>query len=348
MRRDSVETVSDVNRQQDDIDAAASAWVVRLGGAPLSPAERRALDAWLGKSPRHEAAFAEAEAAWAKMGLLRDAPGALARDHEPMSDAGPAAPLFAAQKGPRQRRPLLPALAIAATLVLTITAASLWFGDPLTLLTADHRTAPGRQAQVSLADGSVVDLGPESAIAVDYTSGERRVVLLAGVAQFTAAPSDHGEARPFVVSAGNGRARALGTSFMVARLGESIEVTVLEHRVEVALAGDEDAVAPVVVSPGRAVRYSEAGLSDVRAVNVQHATAWQRGRLIVDRMTLGEVITHFNRYQRGWIAIADPELASRRVSGVFNMTDPESALATLTGNLRIRSLSVSPLVTLLY
>ena len=86
----------------------------------------------------------------------------------------------------------------------------------------------------------------------------------------------------------------------------------------------------------------------VRSVNLDHAAAWRRDRLIVDHAPLGEVVAALNRYRRGRIVITNPALAKREVSGVFDMRNPDAVLSTITGDLRIGSVSLPPLVTLLY
>lgn len=338
--------MNEAEDRQDEIDSIAADWAARLGGDPLSDAERRDLDLWLDESPRHAAAFDEARAAWFKMGELRAAPGALS------GKVGPRPPRAGAPSAATrlQRRPgrWRKAAALAACLLIAAGALRFWLGDPYALLMSDHRTAPGVQERVTLADGSRVELGPASAIAVRFTDDERRIELLTGVAYFAAAPMDRGERRPFVVAAADGSARALGTEFTVDRLAETVEVAVIAHEVAVALDRPQQERAQVVVPPGRAVRYAGSGLGEVRRVNLDHATAWRRGRLIFDRVPLGEVVAELNRYRRGRIVIADPALASRRVSGVFDTGDPESVLTTIIRDLRIAALSLPPLMTLLY
>lgn len=329
--------MSELERRQDDIDTAAAEWAARLGGDPLSEAERRALVRWIGRSPSHRAALEEARATWAKLGQLGLHPGALGLGLPPVAMA--------------RRRPSVSmrAAALAAgVLVAAWAGAAFWLGDPLTALAADHRSEPGEQKIVTLADGSMVHLGPASAIAVHYTEATRRVELLSGVAYFSAAPMMGGEFRPFVVEAGNGTARALGTQFMVDRLPEAVEVTVVEHAVEVALADGEGRRPRAVLNPGQSVRYAETGLGPVGDVRLALATAWQHGSLIFDRVPLGEVVAELNRYRRGRIVITDPALASRTVSGVFESHDPDAALATIIRVLEIQSASLPPLVTLLY
>lgn len=331
--------------RQDEIDTTAAAWAARLGGDPLSEAEGRELDRWRAATPANEAAFVEAQAAWDEMGKLRFVPGALRDDivPPPAMSRGPAA----AARVRRMSRWTRMAAA-AACLLFVLAGFAVWNGDPVVMLTADYRTAPGEQRLVALSDGSTVALGPASAIAVDYGEHARRVKLLSGLAYFTAVPTGGSESRPFVVEAAQGTARALGTRFMVEHLASGAEVTVAEHKVEVALAGEAGDRSIVVVAPGEAVRYSDAGMGAVHAVNVARATAWQRGRLIFDSVPLGEVVAALNRYRRGRIFVADPVLASRKVSGVFETAAWDAALATVVRDLRISAASLPPLVTVLY
>ncbi|BBK43560.1 sensor [Allostella vacuolata] len=331
--------------RQDEIDTAAAAWAARLGGDPLSDAERRDLDRWLGEASAHRTAFEEARSAWDEMGRLRFAPGALRDDIVPLPAGARVSPLPTLGRR-RARWPRV--AAVAACLLVLVGGLAFWAGDPVVLVTADYRTAPGEQRLVALSDGSTVALGPASAIAVDYGQSTREVRLLAGLAYFTVAPAGGGEHRPFVVAAARGTARALGTRFMVERLAEEVEITVAEHTVEVALAGPTGVRSTVIVAPGQSVRYGGAGLGAVHKVNVERATAWRRGRLIFDDVPLGEVVAALNRYRHGRILIADRDLASRKVSGVFETEASDAALATVVRDLRISVASLPPLVTVLY
>ncbi|MFW1549831.1 FecR domain-containing protein, partial [Vibrio parahaemolyticus] len=53
---------------------------------------------------------------------------------------------------------------------------------------ADERTGIGETRSFSLPDGTAVDLGAASALAVDYDGETRRVRLLSGEALFTVVP----------------------------------------------------------------------------------------------------------------------------------------------------------------
>ncbi|MFZ5782445.1 MAG: FecR family protein [Pseudomonadota bacterium] len=320
--------------RQDQIEEDAALWVARLGEGPLDAGMHRRLEQWLADDPRHAAAFAEAQAAWGLMEEVAHVPGRLADDRPP----------------PRRRRPAQwrPLAALAASLLVLVTGAVLWTGDLLPLVAADYRTAPGERRTVTLTDGSVVQLGPHSAIALRFDGRERRIELIQGLAYFVAAPRRGAEeTRPFVVHAGAGTARALGTQFEVHRFSDSVEVTVIEHDVAVALTGGGEEAADVVLSPGQSVRYAAAGIGPVRTTNLEHALAWRRDRLIFDRVPLAQVVDELNLYRRGRIVVATSELAARHVSGVFDMSDADGALSIIARELDARTVS-APLLTILY
>lgn len=327
---------------KEQIEAQAAEWVIRLGGDPLSEQERRNFEHWRSQSIRHAEAYQFAQQTWGALAQLRNAPGSLTTD---MTQPSPRH--RTARAGGPGRRPRFAGMAMIC-LVAVLGFAGFWYGNPITLLAADYRTAPGEQQSVTLSDGSIVELASGSAIALHFTREERRVELLAGAAYFTAASMGDGEPRPFVVEGAGGTATALGTQFLVDRLPDAVEVVVAEHEVRVALAGMDGLSGNVVLSPGQSVRYSQSGLGDVHEKDIEQAAAWRRGRLFFDQVSLADVVAELNRYRRGRIVIADPALASRRVSGVFETRDLDRALATIARELRLRSASVPPLVTLLY
>jgi transmembrane sensor len=334
--------------QQQKVEAKAANWVIRLGGVPLRDDEQRRLDRWLAEHPAHEAAFARARSTWGELAALQTAPGMLLDDAVPSRSRPMPVP------GNRlgwTRRAIMTGAAAAVVAVLTGAGfGAFWYGNPMLMLASDYRTSPGESRTVTLADGSTVQLDTASAIAVHFDGHERRVELLSGTAYFTVTPMQGSETRPFVVAVANGTAKALGTQFMVDRQGDGAEVTAAEHRVEVtADRADENKAGVVVLSPGQSVRYDRSsGLGAVSQVDIDRATAWRRGRLVIDRMRLADVIAALNRYRRGEIVITDAALADRRVSGVFETADLAGALAAITQELGVRMASIPPFVTLLY
>lgn len=325
---------------QDGIDEEAAKWVVLLGGESVGDADRRSLEQWLAADPRHRAMFQEASDTWKDLGELRQ----LYRS----SEERPLIPYSPMALSAKRFRILRPAIGLAACLLVAIAFGTFWYGDPATLLAADYRTMPGENRTVSLSDGTVVELGSDSALAVHFSDQERRVELLSGIAYFTVAPKAGAETRSFIVASSIGTATAMGTQFSVDRINDAVEVTVIEHKVGVSLTDPGPAHA-VLLDEGQSVRYSpEDGLGAVEHKDVGQATAWRRGKLIFSDVPLSRVIAELNRYRRGRIVITSDALARLKVSGVFDTHDLDNALGRITSELKLRTASIPPLVTIIY
>lgn len=307
----------------------AAAWLVRMAERPLPEPERHRFETWLAADPAHRAAFEDARNTWEALALLRAEAGPL---REPV---------------PMPHRPVRRiTAALAATLLLALGGTAFWHGDPWLLVVADERTAPAEMRVVTLPDGSVLDLGPDSAIALHFDERQRRVTLLRGTVHVAAVPREAAGGRPFAVEAANGTATALGTRFAVERTADAVTVAVAEHRVGVTVAGG---VARAELDAGQGVRYDRTGrLGPVAAMDADRMTAWRNGLLVFDRQPLAVVVEELNRYRRGRIVVADAALARRTVSGVFRTAEADDALASITRELGIRSLSIPPFATLLY
>lgn len=313
----------------------AAEWVARLDGSALGEEEKGALRAWLDEDPEHHAAFDEASSTWRELSLLRHDPGPLRSLLPPRRRASPAQ--RAARIG-----------AVVGLMVLATGVVRYQFGDLWLLATADHVTAPGELRTVTLPDGSSVELGPASAIAVEFGDAERRVKFLGGEVFFAAAPRTDREPRPFVVEAAGGTTTALGTQFVIETAGTGADVLAIEHQVEVALQKGGEGQG-VVLSPGQEVRYTpDTGMGRVRTRDIETATAWRRGMLVFNGAPLRHVVETLNRYRRGRIVILDDTLARRRVSGVFATDDLRDAIETITSELGIGSKSIYPFITVLY
>lgn len=320
--------------RSSDADRRAAQWVARLDGRPLDDAEREAFRRWLEAHPDHRAAFDEAHSAWRSLDLLRRDPGPLRAVPRPK---------------PKKTVSRAGIAGIVAILAIGLLGLRYQIGDPWIALAADWRTEPGQIRQVTLDDGTLVDLGPDSAIALHFSGSERRVTLLAGEAFFQAAPRAGNERRPFVVDATPGTTTALGTQFLVEQREGGARITAVEHRIEVALDMPERGADSVVLSPGDTVQYdSSNGIGRVDTVDVAEVTAWRSGLLVFDSVPLEEVVRKLNRYRRGRIVVVNAQLAQRRVSGVFATSDLNDVIRTITAELGASASSLPPLVTVLY
>jgi transmembrane sensor len=115
----------------------------------------------------------------------------------------------------------------AALLVVTSTAAVLFFGSRGSII----QTERGERREVALADGSVVQVDPQTRLRIKYEDHARRVFLEHGRALFRVAKNAE---RPFLVESNNTIVRAVGTAFAVEQQGnDPVLVTVAEGKVAV-------------------------------------------------------------------------------------------------------------------
>jgi transmembrane sensor len=183
---------------------------------------------------------------------------------------------------------------------------------------------------------------------VKYSDSVRKVFLERGRALFHVAKNPY---RPFLVQADDTTVRAVGTTFGVEQVLQGVIVTVAEGKVAVlptsrasvtaAQSGkvvqaperpstENPAAGEVLLSANQQVEVQNSGSAEaVREIDSQRALAWARGRLIFQNDQLGLVVAEFNRYNRVQLTVADPELAAKPVSGVFNAAEPEAFLAFL-------------------
>jgi len=209
-------------------------------------------------------------------------------------------------------------------------------------------TDRGERREVVLADGSLLQVDPETRLRVKYSDTVREVFLERGRALFHVAKSPF---RPFLVKADDTIVRAVGTTFAVEQLLQGVVVTVAEGKVAVfptsrasataAQSGkvvqapdrpstENPAAGEVLLSANQQVEVQHSGsAAAVREIDSQRALAWAQGRLVFQNDQLGQVIAEFNRYNRVQLTVTDPELAAKPVSGVFNAAEPEAFIAFL-------------------
>jgi transmembrane sensor len=224
---------------------------------------------------------------------------------------------------------------------------ALWLFSPLPiLLRADFYTGYGERRDLALNDGSVVHLNSNSALAVHIDSKQRQLTLLKGEAWFEVSPD---KSRPFQVHAEHGTVTALGTAFNIRLRNSLAEVSVTQHSVAIDVEQAEGQALHTVVKEGQQLVYDQlAGLGNIKAIDAQTVTAWQRGKLVFENQPLGEVMAELNRYHLGYLVISDNSIAQRRVNGVFNADQPLIVLGALESSLQLHSTRINDYLILLH
>ncbi|MGE4458305.1 MAG: FecR domain-containing protein [Stenotrophomonas sp.] len=299
------------------VEQQATAWFVRMRADDASERDRQAWQQWLHADPVHRTAYGRIEALWSSLGEFATAPELAVRMPRPR---------MAARRAPRRRRwPV----AAAAALVLACAAGLAALLPPPRAVESSYRTAIGERRSLQLEDGTRVDLDADTRVQVRYDPRGRSVRLDGGRAFFRVARDSE---RPFVVRTAAGSVRALGTQFEVSRLGAAADVTLYEGSVE--LRGGDGAAHPAtrlgVLVPGQRARMAAQRLQVTdAAVAAGSAPGWLSGRLVFNDTPLPEAVAEFGRYSFKPVLLADPDLASYRVSGVFRGEDVEGFIQAL-------------------
>lgn len=315
---------------EDRASLEATHWLVALQEEPDNREIRQRFDNWRKASALNEAAWLETQQ---MAGVARAMTPAYTDIWEPVvtrrrPSERDSARRFSAKAAsfpwlawrPRQRWSVV----IVASLV---TACLAVFVVPPVLrqIQSDYTTSTAEVRKVSLPDGSSATLAPESAIAIFYGSGERRVRLLSGEAFFDVRPE---AARPFRVVANAVEASVLGTRFDVRMDSEGVTVAVEEGSVRVAPANAQGGAGDRLEA-GQAVRVTWSGDGQRIRTAPELVAGWRDGQLIVQNQPLREAVDQLRRYYSGTIILTASELGDRRVTGAYNLADPEDALRGL-------------------
>ncbi len=298
----------------------ALAWIARFRGEATDQ-DHREFALWLAADAGHRQAMDLMLELWDDLGSVQ---------HLPLEVEQPEP--TALHSGPTRRQWLAGATALAASLALAVVLLPLDRGPDVV---ESLRTAQGERTTYTLSDTSRVTLNTDSQLDVAFSRGNRQLTLVKGEAYFDVA---HDPQRPFAVSTGDATVTAIGTAFNVYRRAGSTEITVTEGRVRVSNpAASGSAVASVLLDANEHLETSRSsGIGTRQTVDTAHYTAWQRGEIVADALTLAELASELARYSDTRILISEREVANLTVSGVFSLDHPDTVIQALERSLGLR------------
>lgn len=140
--------------------------------------------------------------------------------------------------------------------------------------------------EVILPDGSKVDLNSGSYILYrNAFDGDTRDIYLVGEAVFDVAKNKE---KPFIVHSGEVSVTALGTKFNVKAYLEDdiLRATLLEGKIKVGCGNSKD----YYLKPGQQLSHNkETHEIEIKEVDGDFVTAWQRGEIVLRQASLKEV-----------------------------------------------------------
>lgn len=299
----------------DDHDDPAAFWFARMNsGVAPSRADEAEFRAWIEASPDNIKAYRQCQVAWRVLELSAGAPEMLALRARALK----------VEDGAVTRRRALFGLTGGA---IAAAGAGVWVMTASSPAKALIVTRAGQRLTAPLPDGSEVTLAPLTRLRLDYGADRRGIRLEGGQAYFNIQADD---GRPFTVVAGDRAITALSSRFQVTMLDHGPEVVVEEGSLIVADRRDRAKVFGALAAGQRG-----GGRGDqmpVVVADVESATAWRLGRLVVRDQPLSEVVDAFNRYSSDRLVLGDDKAGKVRISGSFRYDGGrEFALALATG-----------------
>jgi len=312
------------------INEEAAQWVARIDARPLVGETRLELKQWLGGDDRRRGALFRALAVWETLGpgkaLDSDIWDMIQLSHSADADpekgeADAAVASLAAPDGRFSRRRMMGIGSTLAASLISVALIPLFRGNKASDSHRNIKTRLGEMAKVPLQDGSLVVVNTTSRLQIAQSSDVRSVRLEKGEAWFQVAKD---ASRPFIVSAGDVRVRAVGTAFSVRRREDGADVQVTEGTVEVWT--EEQATKRSLVTAGvRTFVSEEIGAQSLveDAADIERQLAWREGALKFQGNTIREAVAEFNRYNAIKLEV-DPALADEKIVGRFSTKEPDS------------------------
>lgn len=334
---------------QSDIEEQAADWLVRLDSErPPSGEELADLKQWINRSPAHRQEFQRLTQYWHSANILTELSFPLPGSQRPQS-------LWAKIKRRlSQSWPVTAAVGTAMAVSLSIGLVLLSPGLKGVSGNGIYETRIGEQNTITLVDGSVIQLNTQSQLQVNYLDNQRNVVLITGEAHFDVAKDSQ---RPFVVKAGQGSVRAVGTAFSVRLNQQALKVIVTEGKVALARAELKDSQQSSGLSSsalprpdinqgylvqGQAIDFEpqshrsiDSQVQQLERKDIEQQLSWRKGLLLFSGEPLSQVISEVNRYTKLNIKIIDSEIADISIGGQFKVGETEAMLKVLEASFGI-------------
>jgi ferric-dicitrate binding protein FerR (iron transport regulator) len=213
---------------------------------------------------------------------------------------------------------------------------------------------PARPFKVVAGNRTIIAVG--TVFTVEYVDQKVHVAMMEGKVAVVPQPSPDFRPPSASVSPSDGKGQGVRLGKRVARS----ETTLLPHTGEGARSADEGSTLSPSEGEGQGVRlaHSESlktgqegthdqegtieliageelhvsrdGKSVVTAnADIEAATAWREGKVIIRSEALGDAAQRLNRYSRRQIQIDDPALATKLISGVFEAGDTQGFVSAV-------------------
>ncbi|MET3667167.1 FecR domain-containing protein [Caulobacter sp. 1776] len=310
------------------VEDDAAWWLARHDADPSTAADPAFL-AWLAQSERHAQVWARAQAVWRRAGQdLKD---------DPLAEALRVSALAV-------RPPVWPkALAAASIAVVVLLGAAggwrYWTGREHSEVIASDAlpsftTGVGERRAVTLSDGTRLDLDSDTRVEVAFDDKARRLTLVKGRTYIQVRRDPK---RPFAVDAGDQTIVDRGTAFGVRLSPDVVAVMLVQGSVAV---GARGAAPDHELRPGQRLVLQAGRPARIERFDPNIALAWREGFVEFSDTPLSEAVAEMNRYGGRRMVITDPRIGDLKISGRFELGDPDRFLRTVAMLLPVRAVRV--------
>lgn len=308
---------SEIPSELDPLLKEALGWVIRLHSGQATTGDAEAIKLWRKTSPDHEQAFRDAVKLWNALGEEARNRYLAGDPSSPRSLVTRPASLLLSRRG-------MLGGALAASL-----AGYFVFRPPFGLwpsyeeLSADYRTGKGERKDIALSSNVSLKLNTLTSISIHATQDDSQIELISGEA---AVVSTRPAGRPLVMKAANGQMTATSAQFNTRCIDGDVAVSCVDGAVAVEVDGKN-----LSLRRGEQVSYNAEGLGRLSSLDVEQATAWQSGLLIVRDRSLSDVVEEVNRYRPGKIVIVNSRLGRRMITGTFHLDQMDDFIGQVRG-----------------
>ncbi|MCW2269990.1 MULTISPECIES: FecR family protein [Pseudomonas] len=299
--------------EKPSVDAQASSWFSHNRNNPSREA-RKAFAQWM-QHPEHARAYTQFEQLWDDLAEL--------------TQMNPPVPLV-----PRKARHWRPALATAAALLCALLVGNLGGVPGHSRQTVAVNSEP---QTLTLPDGSQMNVNAHTRLRIEFDA-ERRLIHLDQGQLFIDVAAD--KERPLFVDAGSAVVRVVGTAFDLRR-GQRELVLSVAHG-QVALDTPGEAHDPALLGARQRAIYDPArGSLSVQTVSDEDVADWRNGHVTFRNRKLSSLIDEISLYRPAAIVLADPALGQYKVSGNFDVNDPDALLNALPALLPVKTVTLA-------
>jgi len=236
-----------------------------------------------------------------------------------------------------KRHPLLRNLSIAAAFIGVV--GLIWFivnrNTPEV-----YRTAFNEQKKITLLDGSVITLQPQTRIEVphQFNQSDRTIIMASGEAEFDVV---HHADKPFTVELGTTRIKDIGTRFIIHKEDRLINVAVTSGKVAFELIDTKESRE---VSAGAAITFDVQYQRFGNINAIESSKAFEK-LLVFEGTPLSEVIVSIQKVYGRQVVISD-SIANRRFTAKLYGMSYNNAIQVICKSLELDYSSKDSIYTL--